>query len=287
MTATGYDTYWNVKDLLGDLLGGTVETEPTPRADIWASDLGKPLIDRWLRMKGVPYSNPSTGKDLIRFFLGKQIEEGLAKMLTRSGVTLRSKEKVTVNEPGCLPVVGWPDLVVAVPDWDETLSAAGDHLSGGRFDRSDQSKVQETSEALSRWQARAPEGLPTMVCEIKSLNSAAFKYHRGQDGLSNAYPHHRLQLYTYMRGLGLSEGHLLYVARDTGWIEEVIVREQDALVEAWLQDVEAMSHYFLADERPPLEPMEIDGKENWRIKYSRYKDYLVQTEEVSSGAFAF
>jgi hypothetical protein len=124
-----------------------------------------------------------------------------------------------------------------------------------------------------------------MVVEIKSLNSAAFKYHRGVDGFSNAYPHHRLQLYTYMRGLGLAEGHLVYIARDTGWIEEVIVRETAELQRAWQEDIETMSHYYLTDECPPLEPPLVDGKDNWRVTYSRYRDVLYQ--EVSHGAFAF
>jgi len=129
--------------------------------------------------------------------------------------------------------------------------------------------------------------LQRTVFEVKSLNSYAFKYHRGHQGLSNAYPHHKLQLYSYLRGLGLTEGHLLYVARDTGWMEEIVVRETDDLEQAWIRDVEVMSGYYLSDERPPLEPTEIDGKANWRVKYSRYRDYLYRRKEVPRGAFAF
>jgi hypothetical protein len=90
-----------------------------------------------------------------------------------------------------------------------------------------------------------------------------------------------------MRGLGLREGHLIYVARDTGWMEEVVVRETEELETAWSRDVEIMSYYFLSDERPPLEPAQVDGTDNWRVKYSRYKDYLYQAQEVPHGAFAF
>ena len=105
--------------------------------------------------------------------------------------------------------------------------------------------------------------------------------------MSNAYQHHRLQLYTYMSGLGLTEGHLVYVARDTGWIEEVVVRETEELEKAWIQDVESMSYYYLSEKRPPMEPAQVDGKDNWCVSYSRYKDYLLNTQEVPSGAFAF
>ena len=285
MEANGH---WNIKDLLGDLMGATAEKEPQPRAEIWASDLGKPYVDRWLQMRGVPYSNPPTGKMLMTFFLGKQIELGFEEMLMRCGIGYRSQERLTVQHPDCLPVVGKRDLVVAVKDWQAVVAAVENQREDypGDHPRTE-AQQQALKTLLEGWRGRYPEGLPTTVFEVKSLNSMAFKYHRGEEGLSNAYPHHKLQLYTYMRGLGLTEGHLVYVARDTGWMEEVVVRETEELEEAWMRDVEIMSYYCLGDERPPLEPAQIDGKDNWRVSYSRYKDYLVQAQEVPDGAFAF
>lgn len=288
METTVHGNGWNIKDLLADLMGTTAELEPEPRAEIWASDLGKPLVDRWLQMMGIPYSNPLTGKTLMTFFLGKQIEVGVEQMLIRCGVGCRSQEKLVVQQPDCLPVVGRPDLVVQVANW-ETLTAVDD----AQWEDSPRDRMalvaqkQALKALLSGWRQRYPEGLPTTVFEVKSLNSYAFKYHRGEEGLSNAYPHHRLQLYTYMRGLGLTEGHLVYVARDTGWMEEVVVRETEQLEKAWIQDVESMSYYYLNEKRPPLEPAQVDGKDNWRVSYSRYKDYLATKQEVPSGAFTF
>jgi len=285
---TAHGDGWNIKDLLADLMGTTAELEPEPRAEIWASDLGKPLVDRWLQMMGIPYSNPLTGKTLMTFFLGKQIEVGVEQMLIRCGVGCRSQEKLVVQQPDCLPVVGRPDLVVQVANW-EALTAVDD----AQWEDSPRDRMalvaqkQALKALLSGWRQRYPEGLPTTVFEVKSLNSYAFKYHRGEEGLSNAYPHHRLQLYTYMRGLGLTEGHLVYVARDTGWMEEVVVRETEQLEKAWIQDVESMSYYYLNEKRPPLEPAQVDGKDNWRVSYSRYKDYLLNPREVPSGAFTF
>jgi hypothetical protein len=272
---------WNLKHLVSDLMGATAETEPAPRAEIWASDLGKPHIDRWLQMKGVPYSNPATGESLMTFFLGKQIELGIGQMLTRCGVAFRAQERLTVEEQGCLPVVGRPDLIAAVDDW-QAVSAylAKDQGTETIPEREPLKRL------LTTWQAQHPQGLPCTVFEVKSLNSQAFKYHRGQDGLSNAYPHHKLQLYTYLRGLGLEEGHLLYVARDTGWIEELVIRPTRELEQAWRDDVEQMTTYFVEDRRPPLEPLTVNGRENWRVRYSRYRDYLY-LQEVQHGAFAF
>lgn len=280
MATVHHEDNWNLKDLLGDLMGATAKVKPEPRAVIWASDLGKPYVDRWLQMKGMPYSNPPTGESLMTFFLGKQIEAGLEQMLTRCGIAFRAQERLTLEEQGFLPVVGKPDLIAAVDDW----SAVSDYLVQDRG-AEDVIERESLERLLNSWQEQHPQGLPCTVFEVKSLNSYAFKYHRGEEGLSNAYPHHKLQLYTYLRGLGLDEGHLLYVARDTGWIEEVVIRPTEALEQAWLDDVGRMSAYYWHDERPPLEPRTLDGKPNWRVTYSRYRDYLYA--EVTHGAFAF
>jgi hypothetical protein len=275
---------WSIKDLLGDLMGTTAEVRPEARDEIWASDLGKPYVDRWLQMHGVPYSNPATGQDLMAFFLGKQIELGLAGMLTRCGIAHRDQDRLSIQPEGSLPVVGRPDLVIEVTRWQEVFAALDENLGEPVNGHHDLPR-QALKELLANWQGRCPEGLEPTVFEVKSLNSAAFRYHRGHDGLTNAYPHHRLQLYTYMRGLGLAEGHLVYVARDTGWIEEVIVLPTEELEGAWLQDVMTMSQYYLSAERPPLEPLKVDGKDNWRVSYSRYRDYLYK--EAPHGPFSF
>jgi hypothetical protein len=281
-----YGSNWNIRDLLADLMEARAELKPAPRAEIWASDLGKPYIDRWLQMKGVPYSNPPTGKGLVTFFLGKQIELGFERMLTECGVAFRCQEKVAIQEEGWLPVVGKPDLIVEVGDWQNVVAAMDERLADYPADQpGTEAQVQALKGLLVLWRKRCPEGLLPTVFEVKSLNSMAFKYHRSAEGLSNAYPHHRLQLYTYMVGLGIAEGHLVYVARDTGWIEEVIVRASDELEQLWRGDIETMTHYYQSDRRPPLEPLKLDGKDNWRVSYSRYKDYLYK--EGDDGAFSF
>ena len=123
-------TDWRLVDLLSDLMGATAQTEPTPRQEIWASDLGKPYIDRWLQMKGVPYSNPPTGETLMTFFLGKQIEIGIGEMLTRCGIAFRAQERVEVIVEDCLPVAGRPDLITAVADWGAVGEYVKQELDG-------------------------------------------------------------------------------------------------------------------------------------------------------------
>ena len=183
------DRNWNLRDLLRDLMGATAEMVPRPRAEIWASDVGKPYVDRWLQMKGVSYSNPSDGEGLMTFFLGKQIELGLASMLTRCGVAYKAQERVVVQVPNCLPVVGRPDLVVEIDDWGRVMERMAE--TGPDTDRQrwhSPAQRQGMHRLLATWRERCPDGLPRTVFEVKSINSMAFRYHRKRGGLSNASP---------------------------------------------------------------------------------------------------
>lgn len=269
---------WSLQTLATDLIGHTAETDPTPRDYIWASELGSPMIDRYLRMKGVPYSNPVDNKGLFTFFLGKEIENGLASMLTMSGVAYEGQDKIVVQTPGCLDVSGRPDFILEVDDWQKPIDTVQDQITAlidkGAEER-EINKKKALLDIVAGWIDRYPEGLPKTVFEVKSLNSWAFKYNKDRGGLGNAYPHHKLQLYTYMKGLGLSEGHIIYIARDTGRMEEVIVLDNPQLEEDWHKDVETISRYYLNDTQPPREPLKDEkGKTNWRVNYSRYKNML-------------
>ena len=247
------------------------------REEIWLSDLGKAYIDRCCRLNGVPYTNPATGKDLITFFLGNQIEQGLVGMLTTCGIAHTSQDRVEVKTEGCLPVVGKSDLFLEVDDWKKVVCQIDEMIAQLEGEEKPQrliAKKEALKRIVAQWQERYPMGLRKTVFEVKSINSRAFTYNRRNGGLSNAYPHHRLQLYTYLKGLGIEEGHIIYVAKDTGWIEEVVIKANAKLEAEWQEDVQTMSRYYLEDIRPPLEPLMVEGKKNWRATYSRYYDML-------------
>ena len=272
------DKGWAIKYFLTDLISYTAEQTPKPRNEIWASDLGKPFIDRYLQMKGEPYSNPSDGQGLFNFFLGKQLEKGVADMLKSCHIAHSAQEKITIQampEKDYLPVVGKPDLILEVKNWKDVLNNIDEAIEK-LTDEDSRLKDKKTflKGLVGNWQEKYPEGLRKTVFEIKSINSMAFRYHKNTGGLSNAYPHHKLQLYTYMNGLHLDEGHILYVAKDTGFIEEIVIQTSNQLDKEWRDDIKTITKYFKANQMPPLEPLEIGGKGNWRAKYSRYYDLL-------------
>jgi hypothetical protein len=271
---------WTIKNLAEELIGHTAVTKPEAREVIWASELSMPFIDRFLKMKGIPYTNPVDGKGLAKFFLGKQIEEGLVGMLTTCGIAYEGQDKLTVKTPGCLDVEGKPDIILEVTDWNKVVAKIDDQIKTLEKENTPDNKrpirkKKSLRELVLNWQERYPDGLYKTVFEVKSLNSWAFKYNKEHGGLSNAYPHHKLQLYTYMKGLKLDEGHIIYIARDTGFMEEIVIKTNKRLKKMWLDDVQTMSKYFTEDKRPPREPIRDEkGKVNWKVNYSRYKDMI-------------
>ena len=112
---------YSIGYLVRDLLNSSASDKPESRNEIWASDLGKPFIDRYLKMKGVPYSNPIDGTGLQNFLLGKSAEDAFVSLLDICKIPNTSQNKIVIKKDGCLDVTGRLDLLVGVPDWSKML----------------------------------------------------------------------------------------------------------------------------------------------------------------------
>lgn len=267
--------------LIQDLLESATTLTPEPRSEIWASDLGKPYLDRWLSMKGFPYTNPATGESLQNFLIGSAIEQGFVNLLricmipTASGNN-GNENRVKVELPGCLPVVGRPDLIVEVKSWKEVEDRVDEYLKSEKPERQKQKKLR-LLKLLDYWKAEYPDGLPKTVFEIKSISSRALAYNKNR-GLLEAYPHYKLQLYTYIKAMELDEGRIIFIAKDYGKnggvIHEYVIKRSEEMDQAFEKDVREFSHYFLNNERPPFEEIVKDGRINWRARFSSYYDLL-------------
>jgi len=260
---------WSIKYLISDLLAGGATTKPDPREEIWASDLGKPLYDTICKLNGVPYTNPTDGGGMVTFLLGKAIEKGIYEMLTQCGIAYEGQDKINVQLSNCLPVVGRPDLVIEVKDWADVenniqLLSRRDYRTEGML------------AVVAQLKSKYPNGLKKTPFEIKSINSMALRYNKTK-GMANAYPYHHLQLYTYMKAMGIDEGHLLYLAKDTGYMEEVIVKKTKELDKKWCDEVSKISQWYKSKQIPPMEPLMVNGKKNWLVEYSPYKDFIYQS----------
>ena len=264
---------WSINYLISDLLGGGATLKPEPRQEIWASDLGKPLFDTYHKMRGTPYTNPTDGRGMITFLLGKAIEQGVYNMLKDVGLAFESQDKIRIELEGCLPVTGRPDLVIQVTDWSQVV------VNIDRLNKRDY-RLDGLKEIVYRYAEQYPEGLQKMPFEIKSINSMALRYNKAK-GMAQAYPYHHLQLYTYMKAMGISEGHLLYIAKDTGFMEEVVVNATPELDARWVNEVKRISRAVSEVTEPSPEPLMIDNKKNWQVEYSPYKEMIYQKQIAS------
>src|SRR5688500_15643652 len=69
---------------------------------VWASEIGGAMIDRYLKMKGVPQSNAPNMRSLRKFQAGDIWEWICALVLKRAGILIETQRKVGYQYPGLL-----------------------------------------------------------------------------------------------------------------------------------------------------------------------------------------
>src|SRR3990167_4164419 len=242
------------------------ERKLKPRQHVWASELGGAMIDRYLKMNAVEPSNPFDSRSLRKFEAGRFFEWIVEMVLTRAGILISKQDWVDFQYPGLLKVTGKMD-----------------HLAGGKPDY-EKARSQVETEFLPEFIKRAslavvnyfageyPNGLKPIAFEIKSVGSLIF--HR-YDTRKIADTKHALQLYHYLKGTGLPEGHIVYVSKDDLCLVEIGVFAGQ-MEDAYKKDIETITGHLRANQEPPSEPEivfdEIGGRfaSNWKIAYSPY-----------------
>jgi len=89
---------------------------------------------------------------------------------------------------------------------------------------------------------------------------------------------HVLQAFHYIKCLGLDEAHIVYVSKDDMLLKEFGVYNPSQTEDVYKKDIETLTGYFRANQRPPLEPLIgwENGKftVNRRVEYSNYLELL-------------
>jgi len=260
---------WSIQDLWNKEL--RLERKDTKERDyISASDIGSPFIDRYYKMKGVQPTNPYEDRVLRVFAAGNEFHWLLAKTFEKIGILQSKEELVVVPETKkTLKVLGYYDMLLGgFTDWNEARKRVKEY-GFSEFIEAVSLKI------IDYLEKEFPKGLDPLVCEIKSVNSNAFWAKK--DYIGEGYPHHRLQLFTYLKALNLPEGRLLYISKDDLSIQEgVVLRSSQALEEQWQEDVEKMTYYYRKDIVPPKEDDIVFNEEkkkwevNWRVARSPY-----------------
>lgn len=298
------DNNWSIQTIWNDLI--TEERQPQKRDYIRASDIGKPYLDRYLTMKGVPITNPFDARILRVFNVGNAFEEDVVgRIFHLLGIMVKTQEEVVVKTPGLLNVVGHYDYKIGGKVQLDRLRKLMDRgLLTSVFDKAREidPDVAEILEALypSDWMRNRslklaeklneqyPNGLQVLMSEIKTVNSRAFWSHKNMDketGFFKGYDHHKLQLFTYAKATGLP-GRLFYISKDDMTLLETSVNVTPTLEALWLDDVSRMSDYVQKNIEPPKEDDVIFNEEkrewefNWKISRSSYFTFITGFEKV-------
>lgn len=261
---------WTLSTLMSEMIKTRANKVGTPRQEVWASEIGMPYLDRYMDMTGVPYTNLPDSKALLNFFLGEQLETGLKSILEGLGIAFTDNERVEYKTKDYLPVIAKPDLIVEVSDWNKVKNDLADKASKlpeDKYKDRELEKLRNQYKVIENFQTKYPAGLPKTIFEIKSTNSYAFKNIKRE----GAKLHHELQLLTYLKAYNLPEGHIIYVNKEFGDMNEFVIRaDNERLNELWEIDIETMSFYIKNNIQPELEFYASD----WRYKYSKYYDLL-------------
>lgn len=236
--------------------------ELKPRDYIYASEVGYPMIDRWLKMKAVPYTNPPNDRSLRKFFAGKVWEYVVKSVLLTTGAYRQEEVKVDDQIGNLLPVHGRLDFMaggLVDPEYAYHMLAQ-----------------QHYPEFLHDLAAGVIEGLAGQyldekILEIKAVSLYALEYVEKRKA---AMATHAAQGYHYSRKTGIPAA-VAYVSKDTSLMAEFDITK-DLAEEHYISDIEQMTAFFLAGEQPPPEAhLSFDlsiGKfsKNLGIEYSPY-----------------
>lgn len=290
---------WNIQETWNELTLN--EEPPKPRDYIRASELGSPFLDRYLKMKGVPFTNPYTPRVRRIFDCGNIFEEVVERVFRLCGILVTVQEEVKLQHDDMLPVVGHFDLKVGgtvqiekvrrilnkdnftnlfatIRTQDPDLADFIEFMYPAEWLRNRSLKMAET---LAR---KYPNGMKQLITEVKSVNSRAFWGHKNQDpetGFFKGYDNHKLQLYTYLMGTNSDEGRRFYVSKDDlTLMESPVYLSNLMLADLWKQDVSEMTKYIKLNREPDKLPDIIYDEDkkmydfNWQISRSPYFTYI-------------
>jgi hypothetical protein len=238
---------------------------------IRASEMGGLFIDRYYKMMAEPFTNDYDNRTKRKFEAGRIFEALVLFVAKKAGIFEGTQAETRMKVADFLEVVGHYDMVIGgKPDYEKAKYDVEHDLLLQLLPG-----MKNVSLALiDKFIQKYPNGLKRMVYDVKSVNSMVFW--RQIDSLDKAYPHHHLQLYSYMKHLGMDEGRLLYISKDDLTVKEVQVIADEDIEHRWQADIQQMT-FFYNNQIVPPRPEDISFNAtkakyevNWKLKRSPY-----------------
>lgn len=263
------NTDWRLDAIWNDSLKAQ-QRELKERQHINAGEIGKNHYERYLKMRAVPPSNPLEDRVLRKFSAGIWFEEQIGYVLKMVGILKSSQETIRLEEtPDTLAITGRLDFHAGgLSDWNEARA----RVQAANFP----DFIRDVSlKLIEQFEKNYPQGLSDVIYEVKSVNSQVFWAKK--DYLEEAYPHHVMQLYTYLKAKNLPEGRVFYISKDDLTVKEIVVKYPDVkLEEKWLLDVVAMTNFIRGNIEPPKpESVIFDKRSKLRFQYKKQK-YVIE-----------
>lgn len=267
---------WQFSNVWNDSLLRREERAIEPRDYIWASELGGSYIDRYLKMTGVKPTNPPNARSLRKFQAGNLWEWIVSFTLKRAGLLIDQQEKIKFQYEGLLEVSGKQDFIAGGrPNWDLARQDMN------TYDLPDTIKSISLSIIDDLEFKYGYEPLKEIVLEVKSMSSVMFQY---LERIDRPLDNHRLQIYHYLKGKNMQEGHMVYIDKDSCLLKEYPVYLNSEVEHYYRADIEQMTKYLRGGERPPLDAEVIFDdatckfKKNSKVEYSNYLTMLYKYE---------
>lgn len=211
-----------------------------PRDYAYASELLMPKVDRFLKMRAVPYTNPPNDRSLRKFFAGKGWEYIVKMVLLTCGIY--QKEEIKVNSQpysDYIPVHGRLDFIVGGLVSEKEALARAEELPDFLKDL-----------AASVIRSFAGIGLKMRVMEVKSVSKYALEYVEKRREPMNT---HHAQAHYYQHATGLPAS-VAYISKDNALMAEYFVNAEKS-EPLMREDLEQMTYYFTRGIQPENEPL--------------------------------
>jgi hypothetical protein len=267
------DMQWSLYNLWNESLDNGTERPMQVRDYIWASEIGGAYIDRYLKMKAIPFSNPPNPRSKRKFEAGNIWESIITYVLSRAGILVSRQDHLAYQYPNLMKVTGKLDCKAGgKPDYEKAKA-----LIGTEFNWLPEFISRATMNIVKQLSEKYPDGLLEIILEIKSCSSFMFDIY---ERTNTASQHHKLQLFHYLKATNMPEGHIVYVCKDDARLLEIGILNPSEVEDDYKADIEQMTKYFNSGEEPPKEKFILFDDEfgrfsaNWKVAYSQYLKYL-------------
>ena len=249
---------WNATIEKGD-------REIKPRDYAYASEIGGAMIDRYLKMNGVPYTNPPNNRSMRKFMAGDIWEWIVQTVLVKAGIQFTTQERTRVSYDNLVEVSGKVDFIIlGTTDFEKT-----------EIDPNMPEFMQRLTQAIvEEFKGKSFE---KCILEIKSVGSYIFEELEKSD---NPRTNHMYQAFIYRKATNLPT-HIIYVCRDDVRILQYNIDTiADQLEVEVIKDLTEITHYYRKGTEPEKEKLILwdsvaqKFKKNWKVEYSNYLSKL-------------